>query len=1010
MGDSENKIEYTAQELEEIDGILEVLDSAAARPVKASTTISADDLAEDDAAVDELIRSKASDTNTFEDDYLGEPEDLDLPAGDIDIPEEEIEDITSLIHEVTDEEEVQQEEPAETVTPSSFDGSPIEQLDALTGGEPESLDIQDMAEEEYIGLEEPEAQEEEEGVSLSSDSDEDMPDLDDLALREAGDIPEAVDSDIPDVDLGDLEGMDDDGADLLQGDEEDITLEKGEPETIIDEFEQADLGGAFDEITDQEQIPEIEEIDTLEPVDTSEIMSTEDIEEDHLEIEPLDDDDLEDISGVEKPADEDQIELSDKELKKLKKAIILYNPALIEAIKDTVVNDRLPSSEIRDLVDLILSGSPEKRVHQFIEEKLGRTVQALDETAVAGRKIITARPEYTREGRERQKRLYMLTWIFSGAVICSFLIAILSFQFIYKPFMAEKKINEGVALILKRGDYTTKPGDYQSAENIFQAVEENYRKDYLPGYNAYARAYFDRKKYKEYSRSLDKLNRAYKIDPTNITTLNNLGYFYSRVSSLYYNSIRSNINEWYFRENGKKGKDLTQLDLAINFYRRSRRIDPENTTALLGIGNAYFYQGQFLKAKKYYEDIIAVDDKSVPGYSGLINLYIEKDDFAQTVAIHSDLTDKKMLDQLPSALLGKLAGYYLDKRRTGLKNVRIDYGLQSAKFKDEMDNTFPAVRSVLKAMNRRDPNYPPLYLHSAKLSRAENKSLVMKRYLDKALLLSPDYYGALHLTGEYYYITNNPVEAYENFKKAIKANQNPQDFTTDDFYKETESVGKTHALMGNIFYYFFDKVKVRFGSIEDELIDDKMDKLANYNIARESYEMAIKSDYSSSELHYNLGRIYYLNSLYREALNQWLHLYDDFVDHPEIMIALGNSFYHLRNYEAGKGEYLKLVSVFEREADNIKFPQAANRDHIRIFQTLASGYNNLGAVYQAQNDERKSSISYWKAVDYARRIGRENEFARVNLGRSFKSGKPGKPVLDENVPYSIGVYREEMRK
>ena len=68
-------------------------------------------------------------------------------------------------------------------------------------------------------------------------------------------------------------------------------------------------------------------------------------------------------------------------------------------------------------------------------------------------------------------------------------------------------------------------------------------------------------------------------------------------------------------------------------------------------------------------------------------------------------------------------------------------------------------------------------------------------------------------------------------------------------------------------------------------------------------------------------------------------------------------------------------------------------------------------MYQVQNNEAKSDISYWKSIDYAQRIDTDNEFARVNLARSFKkSGEIGEPILDESIPYSIDYYREDMRK
>ena len=145
-------------------------------------------------------------------------------------------------------------------------------------------------------------------------------------------------------------------------------------------------------------------------------------------------------------------------------------------------------------------------------------------------------------------------------------------------------------------------------------------------------------------------------------------------------------------------------------------------------------------------------------------------------------------------------------------------------------------------------------------------------------------------------------------------------------------------------------------------------------------------------------------------MNQWLNLYDDFNVSPELMFALGNAFYKLNNYQSAKAQYLKLISLFEYKADNIQEAVPVRARHIKVFQTLASSYNNLGAVFQLQNNEVKSNICYWKSIDYAKRINRENEFARVNLARSFKPRRTRiMPILDENIPFSIDFYHKDFR-
>ncbi len=1137
MGESEQKdqITYTPEELEEIDRIVDVVsNSMYSRPLGAPAAVAEPVVEEEPALAEEAVSEEE-----LPEINIGEPEDLDLPAGDLEgieepgeveevepipggmedvaageelplddlmsaagevseapseddfaeipvedlteVSDSEIEDISDLIEEVDggeveggletieDISEVEEppgeeapgedfgdledltgdlgevseevdtgledidfagdfageEEAGEVSTPSEEPLSALDELDALTTGEPESLDEQELADTEFVdgdfsapveetaALETPEEEgvpeidlddlaapaetvesADEGGVSLEQGIESDIPDLSDISFEDGEDIQEATDSDIPDISLDDI------------GNEEGAPPEEGAAPADLSDEDIPDLGDLAGESETGSAIDEIEDIQ-IEPIDEiGEPVALEpEAGTDDLAIEPLEEEVAGEGASVSEP--DEGLELSDRELKKLKKALILLHPNLRSAIKNIIVNDRLDAGDTRLLIDRVSSGRPEHEVAAFIEKKLGMVVDLSDEAASEGRRVLHARPEYTREGRERQKRLLKLTRIFGIAAAAACVVTLLSYQYIYKPIMAEKKIHEGVALILAPGDYIKKPKDYKKAENLADEVEENYASNYIYGFNAYGDAYF---RQKEYRRSYNKYNRAYGLEPGNIETLNSLGRFYSRVPREFYRSVKQDTGKIYFKKRKGQARIKNQLDLAIEFFRRTLLRKPNNITALVGIGNAYFYQGQYLKAKKYYQDIIKVDHKSPVGWGGLLNLYIERNAYDLVASTHAEIRHRKILPDLESPLLARLANYYLEHRKSDSFNARVDHGVMSPRLADIDDNTFPAVESVLRALNERDPSYPPLHLVSAKLSRVRNNYKVMKRHLDRALKAEPDYFGALHLMGAYYYDIKQPVKAYEYLRRAIAASAHPPEFTRAEFYKETENIGETYTLTGNIFYYFFDRVKKRYGNLEDEPVDKNAEKLANLSIAREKYEAALQKGYKSSELHYNLGRIYYLNRLYRKSLDQWLNLYDDFVDSPELMFALGNAFYHLGNREAAKGEYLKLINVSEFEAEREGAVVRSSRKNVRLYRSLSSAYNNLGAVYQLQKDESRSSISYWKSIDYAKRLGYENEFARVNLARAINRKKPPEPVLDENIPYSIRYYREDMRK
>ncbi len=1062
------EISYTPEELAEIERIVDLVDKSGRGTVAVVEPPT--------HVIDEAGEVEAEEMGDLEEyhpapeSFDGEPDDLALPAVDLDEltgeklpppkPDEErlpVDDITDLIHEVEEEfPEITEKGPERFAPPPvSEQGelSALDELDSLTSEEPLSLDDGDLAPvDAYVGPKEPSrfsttiadevpapaieddmmedlgtlgeieempsvTDQPREGVRLGREEEADIPDLSEISFDDDAEMSEVRETDIPEIniDMGD-EPRGETTAQIMEpamddfADEELVSIED-----IGDLGEELEIPHSRDIISevshDKESAPIREQAssrDFVPPV----------VDEEPFEVEMLDDEPKPEKPARQAGPSDGAIVLSDRDMIRLKKALLLFNASIRQAVKDVVINDLLPPRETRQLIDMILSGRPESDIHRHLEGKLKKKIALSDEMPAHARRVLTSRPEYSMAGRERQRRLLGVTKVFGIAAAVTCVLAIAGYQFIYKPFMAKRMIRQGTALIRESGDYVKKQKDYVGAEEVFREVDEDYIKDYVYGYSEYAHAYFDEK---EYTSSIQKLNKIYGIESVkgravDIDILNALGRFYSKVPPQFYNTIRLNIGPWYYPGSEKKREEWPQLEVAIEFYRRVLVRDNKNITALYGIGNAYFFQGEYLKAKKYYEDIVEIDPDSEVGYSGLLNLYIERDIFEKVVDVHARLSEKNMLPEVPSPLLAKLASYYLDKQKTASSNVRIDYGVQSPRFKDIDDNIYPAVYAVLQALNKRDSEYPPLHLQYARLNKSQNNLKVMKIHLEKAISLSrknygEDYFGALHLLGEYYYSTKEPVKAYETLNRAIKAAQNPPEFMREDFYSETESTGKSYALLGNIFYYYFDRVTMRYGDLEDETIDGEMDKLANFQIAREKYEKALDEGFQSPEVHYNLGRTYYLNRLYRKALDQWLNLYEDFVQRPELMFALGNAFYHMGNYDAAKGEYLKLISAYEYEVDKKKALRADLEGVAKMVTFLSSAYNNLGSVYQIQNNEAKSDLSYWKAIDYSQRINMDNEFARVNLARSFqRSGEIGEPILDESIPYSIDYYREELRR
>ncbi|MBN2433961.1 MAG: tetratricopeptide repeat protein [Spirochaetes bacterium] len=916
------------------------------------------------------------------------------------------------------------------------DGSMMDQLNDLTADEGDSIDLDDLADDEFLsassGLSSGDS---DDSVSIDGDDEMSLPDLNSLDMDDSSSIEEGDLTELPNVGFDDLDSdsVENDAGEVDDFSDQDIDIGLDDFSDDISELpdiDQADRSNAddiagFDDMDDIGAMPIDEDIesssilDDLEQVGTGDSGMSSGLDIDMPEIEPVDDHISAGGSSASKSGD--SLELSTDELNKIKKSLLLYPAGLTAAVKDTILNDRLSPRDTRRVVDMILEGRPDHNIHRFLEKKLGKAIDL--ERGGVKRRVILSRPEYSSEGRARQKILLRRTRNIGLGMVLIAVLSAVGYRTLYIPYRANALIAKGTELIRRHNE--PKFPDYKEAEQIFQRVHDDYISNYIRAYNEYGRAYFDRKQYME---SLLKLNRGYELVSDNFTgkdsiqLLNNLGYFYSsnkgvKFDDFFNKSIKKNLDEWYFKKLSRLEVVNNQYDLAIDFYKKALSRDSKNMQALLGIGDVYMNQGEFLKARTYYENILKIDPDSVAGHSGLFNLFVERDNFPEAVSVYVNLRNKGMLENVPSPLLAKGANYFLGKAKSDKQNIRIDYGIESPRLKDINDQPFPVVVEILKALRNKDPDYPPLYVAYARLSIKEGNFRLAKEYLENGMRRSEkagySYFAGNHLLGEYYYYTRQPALSFKHFKQALADYSNPPEYAFEPYYKETENPGNTNAMLGNIFYYFFDRVKYQTGDQEmmTEMDLRKNEELmGNFSIARSYYERALEMGFESPELHYNLGRVYYLNGEYSRTRDQWLNLYDEFTVSPELMLGLGNVFYKMGNYEAAKAQFMKLTSIYEYEAESIYQVVPDNREHKKIFQTLATAYNNLGAVYQQQNILDQSAICYWNSIELSRKIGEESAFARVNLGRGVKEREmPAEPIFDDNIPYSISYYTEEMR-
>jgi hypothetical protein len=276
-------------------------------------------------------------------------------------------------------------------------GSTLGQLDALLADEPESVDEQDISSDMFVDAGEPagaaEAAESPDDIPLSDDfagdefdelpamaldggADESLPDMSELDLGSA-DIPEADELDVPDVDLGGLGGLDF---------SEEPSVEP------VDDF-----GGGLNELDGFGSMPESPSgaagddaatgADVLMIWILAILMCRNLLLKCRASISSLwgmrrifsGRTTTAGYSRVHGPAsatapssgaesESGSVDLSDEELRRLKKALALYPAGLMYAVRDAVLKDMLAPADTRQLVDMILDNRPVDNIRRFLRK------------------------------------------------------------------------------------------------------------------------------------------------------------------------------------------------------------------------------------------------------------------------------------------------------------------------------------------------------------------------------------------------------------------------------------------------------------------------------------------------------------------------------------------------------------------------------------------------------------------------------------------------------------------
>ena len=387
----------------------------------------------------------------------------------------DLEDLDSL--SLDTEDEAKPEPSDKSDSKPSEDDLDLEDLDSL------SLDTEDEAKPEPS----------DKSDSKPSEDDLDLEDLDSLSLDTEDEAkPELSDkSDSKpsedDLDLEDLDSLSLDTEDEAKPE----TSDKSDSKPSEDDLDLDNL--SLDDALEHHNIDEHDDLDLDDAINDNNIIEggtslPSPDSADNLAASKYDD--------VDKDIDHD----------KVINAIKYLAPLTQYHVLDAILNEKLDKDSMETLLNALERGESNDVITEILNNELGLKIKE------EGRKNVLDLIPIPNSLKD-YARIIRVAAVF---LILFVALVILSFQFIYKPVMANKYYNQGLVNISN--------GAYDEAERNF-AEGERLRPKQIKWYNKYARAYIARETFND---ALNKIQGALDIKPRDFETRITFGYYYRK--------------------------------------------------------------------------------------------------------------------------------------------------------------------------------------------------------------------------------------------------------------------------------------------------------------------------------------------------------------------------------------------------------------------------------------------------------------------------------------------------
>lgn len=368
----------------------------------------------------------------------------------------------------------------------------------------------------------------------------------------------------------------------------------------------------------------------------------------------------------------------------------------------------------------------------------------------------------------------------------------------------------------------------------------------------------------------------------------------------------------------------------------------------LMLGDTYMEWARELEPAKY-EDARFHYAKLLEQFGGqdeilfrMLRYFIRTDNYAEAMKLYEAFSNNEKADIEPD-IYAELAGYLIDKGR--MEDVR-EILMKAKSIEEEIPeihyqlaryfNIIDIPLEEEKALNAA----VWLFENTSPLTRTR-KGMLIDSYNRLGMVL---YKQDKYLDAEDYYL-----KAARNYLEAVDARQ----ITPEEKY------GKIFSNLGDISYYIS----------------------GNYEQALEYFKQAEQNKYTTPELKYKKGYIYYSMSDYKNALVEFYDTAGGFSVDPALMYATANTLFNRNDYYLAEGYYTHLMDILGKEYSSLNYVLIEEiPEHRALVENMMKVSNNLGVtkyrLYERSRDPEKNSeamVLLTDSIEYHDTLARDPE-------------------------------------